>query len=200
MLACKYHLILPDVLSCNAVASRTLLSWMPVSTLSARRGIPILQQRELIFHSSAGGILTFKSFQNDFGYRASLQTEVNSLTVGLQQLGAFLACPLIYPIADKFGRRNAIMLSAAVFLVGAILQTINTGSLAAWYVARIVAGFGMGGYTVVTPVFSAEMAPKQIRGRMGSCYQMMYTIGIFTAYWVNYVEQPQLSPRDVPTN
>lgn len=35
-------------------------------------------------------------------------------------------------------------------------------------------------------MFSAEMAPKEIRGRMGSCFQWMYTWGIFASYWVDY--------------
>ena len=139
----------------------------------------------------AGGILTFKSFQRDFGYSSARKTEVTSLSVGLQNVGAFAACPLIYPIQDRFGRRSALILSLCIFLIGATIQTINTGSLAAWYIARFVGGLGMGGYTVVTPTYSAEMAPREIRGRMGSMYQMMYTIGIFTAYWVNYVSSPE---------
>lgn len=134
-----------------------------------------------------GGILAFAVFQKDFGFSTATLTQVQALTVGLQQLGAFIACFLIYPIADRFGRRAAIILSVVVFLIGAVVQTINTKSLAAWYIARFIAGMGQGGYTVVTPMYSAEMAPKAIRGRMGSMYQEMYTIGIFTAYWVNYV-------------
>lgn len=143
----------------------------------------------------AGGVLTLSSFMKDFNYGDT--KVVNALTVGLEQAGAFVACPLIYPFADRYGRRFAIAMSAVVFTIGAILQTINTGSLVAWYIARIIAGFGMGGFTVVTPTFSAEMAPRQIRGRMGSMYQMMYTVGIFTAYWINYVSSHPIVAREM---
>lgn len=136
----------------------------------------------------AGGILTFKPFKADYRYRS--QSEVNSLTVGLEQLGSFVAAVFIYPLTNKYGRKYAMLGSALVFLIGALLQTINTRSLAAWYVARIVAGIGMGGMSVVVPMYSAEMTPKEIRGRCGSFYQWMYTWGIFTAYWVNYVSLP----------
>lgn len=51
-----------------------------------------------------------------------------------------------------------------------------------------MAGIGMGGLSVVVPMYSAEMmTPKEIRGRCGSFYQWMYTWGVFSAYWVDYV-------------
>lgn len=135
----------------------------------------------------AGGILTFKTFENDFHYTAKHESKVNSLTVGLEQLGSFLAAIIIYPLTNKYGRKYCIMGSAAVFCLGAMIQTINTRALGAWYVGRIIAGLGMGGMSVVVPMYSAEMTPKEIRGRCGSFYQWMYTWGILVAYWVDYV-------------
>jgi len=134
-----------------------------------------------------GGVLTLDSFRADFHYSKSQKTRVNSLSVGLQQLGAFLACFMIFPITAKFGRRKAIMLSSSIMVLGVIIQTLNTHSLASWYISRIIAGFGQGGCSVVVPIFCAEMAPKEIRGRLGSMYQWMYTLGIFTSYWGDYV-------------
>jgi MFS family permease len=135
----------------------------------------------------AGGILTYKPFQKDFKYTAGGVSKVNSLTVGLEQLGSFVACFIIYPLTNKYGRKYAIIGSSAVFILGAVIQTINTASLGAWYTARFIAGLGMGGMSVVVPMYSAEMTPKEIRGRCGSFYQWMYTWGILTAYWVDYV-------------
>ncbi|KAJ5266771.1 hypothetical protein N7478_009579 [Penicillium angulare] len=138
----------------------------------------------------AGGILTFASFEKDFGYKAAHESKVSSLTVGLEQLGSFIAAAAVYPITTKFGRKWVIIGATGIFCIGVIIQVINTGSLAAWYVGRIVAGIGMGGQSVVIPMYSAEMTPKEIRGRCGSFYQWMYAWGVFLAYWVNYgVEQ-----------
>ncbi|OOQ86537.1 MFS quinate transporter [Penicillium brasilianum] len=134
----------------------------------------------------AGGILSFKSFQNDFGYTSKHQSKVSSLTVGLEQLGSFIAALFVYPLTNKYGRKITIIGSTALFVVGVIIQVINTHSLAAWYVGRVVAGLGMGGQSVVIPMYSAEMTPKEIRGRCGSFYQWLYTWGVFTAYWVDY--------------
>lgn len=135
----------------------------------------------------AGGVLTFKTFQSDYKYSSGDVSKVNSLTVGLEQLGSFVACFIIYPLTNKYGRKYAIIGSSAVFILGAVIQTIKTGSLGAWYTGRFIAGLGMGGLSVVVPMYSAEMTPKEIRGRCGSFYQWMYTWGILTAYWVDYV-------------
>ena len=135
----------------------------------------------------AGGILTYASFEADFGFSAGAKSKVSSLTVGLQQLGAFIGAAAIYAITNKYGRKYVIMAVTGVFLVGVVIMVAPTKSLPAWYVARILSGLGMGGQSVVIPMFSAEMTPKQIRGRCGSFYQWMYAWGVFLAYWVNYV-------------
>ena len=92
----------------------------------------------------AGGILTYKSFETDFRYSAAQKSRVSSLTVGLEQLGSFIAAGCVYPLTNKYGRKICIIGSTALFVVGVIIQVINTRSLAAWYVGRIVAGLGNG--------------------------------------------------------
>lgn len=132
----------------------------------------------------AGGILTFKPFIADF--KTGGASEVSSLTVGLEQLGSFLAAFATYPITNAIGRKWTIIGATTIFCVGVIIQVSPTRSLAGWYVGRIIAGIGMGGQSVVVPMYSAEMTPKEIRGRCGSFYQWMYTWGVFLAYWVDY--------------
>ena len=67
-----------------------------------------------------------------------------------------------------------------------MIQTINTHSTSAFFVGRVVAGLGLGGSSVVVPMFSSEMTPKEIRGQVGSFYQLMFTLGIFTSYWTDW--------------
>jgi MFS family permease len=69
------------------------------------------------------------------------------------------------------------MLSSAIFCIGAIIETINTHSMAAFYVGRVVAGMGLGAASVVVPMFNSEMAPKELRGQIGSFFQLFYTFG-----------------------
>ncbi|CAD0113796.1 unnamed protein product [Aureobasidium uvarum] len=122
---------------------------------------------------------TFRAYWlgcNDFGYTKKQATRNSSLSVGLQQLGTFLACFAIWPITHRYGRRWALVLCSTIFVIGAIIQTINTHSFSAFLAARFIAGIGLGGSSVVVPMFSSEMAPKQLRGQ----------IGIFTSYWIDY--------------
>jgi len=93
----------------------------------------------------------------DFHYTTAEKTKVNSLTVGLEQLGSFVSCMAFYPLATRFGRKYCIMGSTLVFLIGAIIETANTTSLPGWYAARIIAGMGQGGLSVVVPMYCAEV-------------------------------------------
>lgn len=78
------------------------------------------------------------------------------------------------------------MLAALIFDIGAILQLFPNGGVATWYAGRVIAGVGIGIATVIVPLFTAEMAPKSIRGRLGSMFQFFFTLGVMTSYWVDY--------------
>ncbi|KAI1434074.1 general substrate transporter [Xylaria sp. CBS 124048] len=133
-----------------------------------------------------GGVLTLASFENDYRYDKAAGTRTNSLSVGLQQLGAFVACFIAWPLTDRIGRKKALMLCSVVFIVGAVIQTINTHSLTAFYIARVIAGLGLGAATVIVPMFNSEMMPKEMRGQVGSFFQWFYTFGIFVSYFIDY--------------
>lgn len=109
---------------------------------------------------------------------------------------AFFSCFFIWPFTARFGRRWSIALASLIFCVGAVLQVIPTHSIAAFYVARVVSGVGVGMATVMIPMFSAEMAPKQIRGQLGSMFQFFFTLGVMTSYWVNYGVSKHIAPSD----
>lgn len=136
-----------------------------------------------------GGVLTLKSYQSDFHFGPKTHTsakKAQSLAVSLQNLGAFVACFFIWPINKRLGRKPSLILCSFIFCIGVIIQTISTHSLSAFYVARVIAGLGLGGATVVVPMYSSEMTPKELRGRIGCFFQLFYTIGIFVSYWVDY--------------
>jgi MFS family permease len=84
---------------------------------------------------------------------------------------------LIWPITDKLGRKKALAISAFIFCIGALIETINTHSMGAFYVGRVVAGLGLGAATVVVPMYSSEMSPKELRGQIGSLFQWFFTFG-----------------------
>src|SRR6266536_2238258 len=98
-------------------------------------------------------------------------------------LSAFFACFFVWPFTARFGHRWSIALASLIFEIGGIIQVINTGSIGAFYAGRAIGGIGVA--TVLIPMFSAEMAPKSIRGRLGSFFQFFFTMGVMTSYWVS---------------
>ncbi|KAL5339478.1 general substrate transporter [Aspergillus crustosus] len=132
------------------------------------------------------GVLTLESFQRDFRYSLAQKTSVNSNAVSILQAGAFFGCFLTTPVASRFGRRSSLIISALIFTVGTILQVINSHTLGTFYAGRVIAGVGIGAATVLIPMFSAEMAPKEMRGRLGACFQLFFALGVMIAYWVTF--------------
>ncbi|KAG2418604.1 hypothetical protein HFD88_001705 [Aspergillus terreus] len=133
-----------------------------------------------------GGVLTLESFIRDLGVSSHDLANVSSLSASLLQAGAFFSCFFVWPVTARYGRRLAIVLAALIFDIGAILQLFPNGGVATWYAGRVIAGVGIGIATVIVPLFTAEMAPKSIRGRLGSMFQFFFTLGVMTSYWVDY--------------
>ncbi|KAJ5722698.1 hypothetical protein N7488_000733 [Penicillium malachiteum] len=133
-----------------------------------------------------GGVLTFDSFQESFQFTAAQKTRISAIAVGIQQAGALAGCFLVWPVTNRWGRRIAMMLCSVVFCIGVVLEVIDTHSLAAFYAGRVICGLGVGASATVIPIYMSEMSPKEIRGQLGSCYQLTYTIGILASYWIDY--------------
>lgn len=111
---------------------------------------------------------------------------VSGTIVGLLSIGTLFGALCSAPIADRFGRKICIIFWNIIFCVGVVIQIAATDK---WYqvaLGRWVAGLGVGGLSVLTPMYQSESAPRQIRGSMVGTYQLFITLGIFTAYAINY--------------
>jgi MFS family permease len=64
------------------------------------------------------------------------QADLSANIVSTLQAGCFFGAVVASPIADRWGRKPALMTSAVVVLIGAILQAAAEGHLAAMYVGR----------------------------------------------------------------
>ena len=139
------------------------------------------------------GFLEMPDFLNRFGDTTDPMTGARAFSnvrsgtiVGLLSIGTLIGAIIAAPIADKFGRRVSIVVWNIVFIIGVIVQI---ATMTHWYqivVGRWVAGLGVGGLSVLTPMYQSETAPRQIRGALVSCYQLFITLGIFIAYCINF--------------
>ena len=137
--------------------------------------------------------MTLKSFQRDFRYTKAEKTQVNSNCVSILQAGAFFGCFIVWPLTSWLGRKWAFVIASFVVCLGTVLQVINSHQIGVFYAGRVISGLGTGAATVLVPMFSAEMAPKEIRGMLGSCFQLFFATGVAISYWVSYAASSGLS-------
>ncbi|WP_035018551.1 sugar porter family MFS transporter [Caulobacter sp. UNC358MFTsu5.1] len=95
--------------------------------------------------------------------------------------GAFAAGRL----ADVWGRRTVMIISALLFLVSALGTGAAHTSLV-FVVFRLIGGLGVGAASVLCPVYISEVTPANIRGRMSSVQQIMIITGLTGAFLANY--------------
>ena len=101
-------------------------------------------------------------------------------------LGAMAGALAAGVLTERFGRRVSILLAAAVFVVGALLEALSPNTFLL-VIGRLVLGAGVGVASVAAPLYGAENAPAHVRGRFVSLYQMAITVGIFLAYFADYL-------------
>lgn len=107
----------------------------------------------------------------------------SGLVVSSVPIGAVLGAAVAGRLSDLRGRRAMILVSAAVFIVGA-LASAAAQDLAMLVVARLVVGVAVGVASAVAPVYISEVAPPEERGRLVTFFQLSVTIGILVAYVV----------------
>lgn len=87
-------------------------------------------------------------------------------------------------LSDRFGRRRVLFLSAILYAVSAVWSAVP-GSFAEFLVARFIGGLGIGSSSMVCPVYLAELAPANRRGRLGSLFQLGIVTGILVTLLIN---------------
>lgn len=88
-------------------------------------------------------------------------------------------------LADLFGRRSLLIVTALIFGAGAILCALAP-TPAILIVGRIIVGLGIGLSSGAVPVYISEVSPPESRGWTVSIFQLAITLGILLAYLVDY--------------
>ncbi|KAH0028137.1 hypothetical protein KCU78_g3732, partial [Aureobasidium melanogenum] len=88
-------------------------------------------------------------------------------------------------IADRLGRRMALLIADVVVTIGCAFQAAADGHISLMYVDRLIAGFGVGKASMVTPFYISENAPRAIRGGLTGIYQLFVATGTMLAFWAS---------------
>ncbi|MCU1262163.1 MAG: Sugar transporter [Bryobacterales bacterium] len=108
------------------------------------------------------------------------------LTVASALWGTIIGAMLAGIPGDRFGRRDSLRVMAILYVVSAVGCAFAWN----WYALvffRFIGGLGIGGSSVLGPMYIAEIAPAKWRGRLVGFFQFNVVAGILLAYFSNYV-------------
>ena len=105
---------------------------------------------------------------------------------GCVLVGCAAGVLLVGPLSDRFGRKPALLLAAAMFL-GSAVGTAVPPDITTFIVFRFLGGVGIGIASISTPMYIAEITPAHLRGRMVAANQIAIVGGIAATSVVNYL-------------
>jgi sugar porter (SP) family MFS transporter len=115
-----------------------------------------------------------------------LSSKSLGITVSIAIWGTVVGAMLAGFPGERYGRRDSLRGLALFYLVSAL------GCAFAWnwwslVTFRFIGGLGIGGSSVLGPMYIAEIAPAKWRGRLVGLFQFNVVFGILLAYFSNYV-------------
>jgi sugar porter (SP) family MFS transporter len=123
----------------------------------------------------------------------SLSDNLWGLTVSIALIGTMFGSLMIGRPADWWGRRKVLAALAVTFLVSAIGCALAWN----WYVLlafRFLGGLAIGGASVASPMYIAEIAPANRRGLLTATSQLNIVVGVLVSYMSNYFVAWYLGP------
>src|SRR5258706_5317587 len=100
-------------------------------------------------------------------------------------IGCLMGALVAGALSDKFGRKRLLVVAAVIFAVTSLGNALagNFNVFIAW---RIFGGVAIGLASSLSPMYIAEIAPAQIRGKLVAINQLTIVIGILLAQFINW--------------
>jgi SP family xylose:H+ symportor-like MFS transporter len=125
------------------------------------------------------------------------RSSLSGWTVSSALLGCIIGAVIAGWVSNAIGRKGGMLVAGALFLISAIgsaYPEIGLGTIGAmgpkaltpFIFYRILCGVGVGIASMLSPLYIAEIAPSQIRGRLVSFNQLSIVLGMLLVYFVNW--------------
>ena len=114
----------------------------------------------------------------------TLSATSQEFVVSAVLIGAMIGAALSGRIADSFGRKRTIIVTACIFAVGSIAAALAK-SVEMLIMSRVIIGVAIGIASFCVPLYISEVAPAKQRGALVSLNQLAITIGIFVSYFID---------------
>ena len=119
---------------------------------------------------------------------------VKGFTISSALIGCIVGGAMAGFISKSIGRRNGLIISALAFSISAIgawnpekLNFFGTLPVFSFVIYRIIGGIGVGLASMLSPMYIAEIAPANVRGKLVSWNQFAIIFGMLVIYFVNLV-------------
>jgi MFS transporter, SP family, arabinose:H+ symporter len=125
-----------------------------------------------------------------------LSPHLLGVTVSAALIGTIIGAMSAGVPGDKYGRRDSLRLMAVLYIISALGCAFAWN----WYALvgfRFIGGLGIGGSSVLGPMYIAEIAPASWRGRLVGVFQFNVVAGILLAYFSNFLVGMQHFGLDV---
>lgn len=123
----------------------------------------------------------------------SLGNSIKGFTISSALVGCIIGGSLGGYIGQRMGRKRGLLLAAILFLISALgsampeqLNFMGLSTISSFIFYRILGGIGVGLASMLSPMYIAEIAPANIRGKLVSWNQFAIIFGMVVVYFVNY--------------
>ncbi|MDP4267912.1 MAG: MFS transporter, partial [Bacteroidota bacterium] len=169
-----------------------IISGQIVRLLEAKKGIAIsvilLAAMTLwIFNYISGKV------SNDTEVLKGFADSIKGFTISSALIGCIIGGALAGFISKSIGRKSGLIIAAISFFISAIgawhPETFNiwgTLPVYSFICYRIIGGIGVGIASMISPMYIAEIAPANIRGKLVSLNQFAIVSGILLIFFINY--------------
>jgi MFS transporter, SP family, galactose:H+ symporter len=115
----------------------------------------------------------------------ALSPSQESMVVGSVLFGAMFGPIVSGTLSDWLGRKKINIIASLVFILGSIFTAMAT-SVMLLIIGRLLLGLAIGIVSGTVPLYLAELAPKEKRGRLVTFFQLAITLGILLSYVVGF--------------
>ena len=170
-------------------------SWYLISiVLVAVLGGLLFGYDTAVISGAEKGLQAFFQTAGDFTYTDGL----HGFTTSSALIGCVIGALLSGLLSSRLGRRRSLMIAGILFFLSALGSyspefllfphgVANRGVLAAFIFYRILGGIGVGLASAICPMYIAEVAPANQRGKLVSWNQFAIIFGQLVVYFVNFL-------------
>lgn len=134
------------------------------------------------------GIISAQPF-NDYFPETKDNSTWQGFVTAIYEIGCLLGAVFILLFGDKLGRRRAMIIGAAIMILGVLIQVTSFKghkATAQFIIGRTVTGFGNGVNTSTIPTYQAECSKTTNRGLLICIEGGIIAFGTLIAYWLDF--------------